>query len=74
MLVQGWILGSIGDDALDAVWDKTTAREIWLELDNIFKEQEQQHEEEEEANDRDKSGKFIYVFLYVCVYWPRCGD
>lgn len=49
VLVQGWILGSIGKDALDAVWDKPTAREMWLELDEIFKEEEE-----------DESGKILY--------------
>lgn len=35
-LVKGWILGSIGNDALGAVWELETAREVWLELEKIF--------------------------------------
>lgn len=35
-LVKGWILGSIGRDALDAVSKKETARDVWLELHKIF--------------------------------------
>ncbi|KAH6761659.1 hypothetical protein C2S52_019092 [Perilla frutescens var. hirtella] len=28
-LVKGWILGSLGKDVLDAVWEMQTAREMW---------------------------------------------
>ncbi|KAH6761657.1 hypothetical protein C2S52_019090 [Perilla frutescens var. hirtella] len=28
-LVKGWILGSLGKDVLDAVWEKQTSREVW---------------------------------------------
>ncbi|KAH6757813.1 hypothetical protein C2S52_023278 [Perilla frutescens var. hirtella] len=43
-LVKGWILGSIGKDALHAVWEKQTARDVWLELDNIFNKQDSAHQ------------------------------
>ncbi|XP_057770656.1 protein ACCELERATED CELL DEATH 6-like [Salvia miltiorrhiza] len=53
-LVKGWILGSVGADVLDAVRDKETARDVWLELDNIFKE-----------DDDSESGDFSrYLALY----------
>lgn len=39
-LVKGWILGSIGRDAVDAVWEKKTARDVWTELDNVFSRKE----------------------------------
>lgn len=41
-LVKGWILGSIGRDALDAVSKKETARDVWLELHKIFNRNEDQ--------------------------------
>lgn len=49
-LVRGWILGSIGRYALDAVWEKPTAREIWIELDNIFNEKEEEEENHGESS------------------------
>lgn len=43
-LVKGWILGSVGKDVLDAVWEKQTARDVWVELDdNIFSEKDDQN-------------------------------
>ncbi|KAG8367152.1 hypothetical protein BUALT_Bualt16G0042900 [Buddleja alternifolia] len=35
-VVKGWILGSIGNDALRCVWELGSAREVWLELEKIF--------------------------------------
>ncbi|KAI3447210.1 hypothetical protein Pfo_003875 [Paulownia fortunei] len=38
-LVKGWILGSIGNDALGAVWELETSREVWIELEKIFNQE-----------------------------------
>ncbi|KAH6761654.1 hypothetical protein C2S52_019087 [Perilla frutescens var. hirtella] len=35
-LVKGWILASLGKDVLEAVWEKQTAMDVWLELHSIF--------------------------------------
>lgn len=35
-LVKGWILGSVGEDALLGVAALDTARDVWVELENIF--------------------------------------
>ncbi|KAH6761662.1 hypothetical protein C2S52_019095 [Perilla frutescens var. hirtella] len=55
-LVKGWILGSLGKDVPHAVWEKQTAREVWLELDNIFKEKE---EETAQRGDWETAAQFF---------------
>ncbi|XP_073121374.1 uncharacterized protein [Henckelia pumila] len=35
-LIKGWILGSLGNDAVAAVAGLNSSREVWLELQNIF--------------------------------------
>lgn len=48
-LIKGWILGSItGIDVLDAVVGLETSREVWLELENIFKSDKNGHIQKEE--------------------------
>lgn len=63
-LIQGWILGSIGKDALHAVWEKPTARDIWLKLENFFKREEEKEEEKEkkkkEDSEKEDIGKFFF--------------
>ncbi|XP_075475508.1 uncharacterized protein LOC142506209 isoform X2 [Primulina tabacum] len=36
MLIKGWILGSLGNDALAAVANVGSSRDVWLKLENIF--------------------------------------
>ncbi|KAH6827720.1 hypothetical protein C2S53_015688 [Perilla frutescens var. hirtella] len=55
-LVKGWILGSIGRDALNLVWEKETAKDVWLELHNIFT-----HHQKETEKD-SSSGRYLRLY------------
>lgn len=72
-LVKGWILGSIRKDALDAVWEKPTARDVWLELDNIFQEEEEEEEENEKEKEK-KKGEDYCKYLELCRAIERGHD
>ncbi|KAG8376224.1 hypothetical protein BUALT_Bualt09G0040800 [Buddleja alternifolia] len=56
-LVKGWILGSVGEDALDAVVGLDTAMDVWLELEKIFSEKadESDNIDESQSSGTDSS-------------------
>lgn len=63
-LVKGWILGSVGKDVLERVWEKQTARDVWLELESIFREKEDDHQNQNSS----KSLCLIYIVKFVDLY------
>ncbi|XP_057768184.1 ankyrin repeat-containing protein At5g02620-like isoform X2 [Salvia miltiorrhiza] len=68
-LVKGWILGSVGTDVLDAVRDKETARDVWLELDDIFKPQEEDEDNDDDDDDDDSDSESGEDFSkYLALY------